>query len=104
MNKVCNLIVDNGSSENLVSQKLVDHLRQSTEPYERLYALGWVSKGSQIRVTRTCKILISIGKHYREKVPCDVLDMDICHVLLGRPWEYDNDVTYRRRDNVMLFT
>ncbi|KAL9684526.1 hypothetical protein QQ045_021967 [Rhodiola kirilowii] len=103
MNKVRNLIVDNGSSENLVSQKLVDHLKLPTESHERPYALGWVSKGSQIRVTRTCKVPIAIGKYYREEVPCDVLDMDVCHVLLGRPWQYDNDVTYRGRDNVVLF-
>ena len=29
--------------------------------------------------------------------------MDACHILLGRPWQYDNDVTYRGRDNIMIF-
>ncbi|KAL9685407.1 hypothetical protein QQ045_022857 [Rhodiola kirilowii] len=95
---------DNGSAENLISQKLVDHLKLPTDPHERPYALGWVSKGSQVRVTRTCKVPFSVGKYYREEVPCDVLDMDVCHVLLGRPWQYDNDVTYRGWDNVMMFT
>lgn len=52
----------------------------------------------------TCRVPISIGKHYKEEVLCDVLDMDVCHILLGRPWQFDNDVTYRGRDNVMLFT
>ncbi|CAM8944685.1 unnamed protein product [Rhodiola kirilowii] len=79
LNKVCNLIVDNGSAENLISQKLVDHLKLHTEPREKPYALGWVSKGSQVRVTRTYKVPISIGKHYRKEVSCDVLDMDVCH-------------------------
>ncbi|KAL9690999.1 hypothetical protein QQ045_011416 [Rhodiola kirilowii] len=100
---VCNLVVDNESAENLISQKLVDHLKLPTELHEKPYALGWVSKGSQVRVTRTCKVHISIGNHYREEVPCDVLDMDVCHVLLGRPWQYDLDVTYRGWDNVMMF-
>lgn len=31
----------------------------------------------------------SIGKHYRDEVLCDVVEMDACHVLLGRPWQYD---------------
>lgn len=33
-------------------------------------------------------------------VVCDVIDMDASHVLLGRPWQYDVDVTYRGRDNI----
>ncbi|XP_020880760.1 uncharacterized protein LOC110228290, partial [Arabidopsis lyrata subsp. lyrata] len=102
--KVCNLIVDNGCTENLVSQKLVDHFKLPTEPHEKPYALGWVTKGTQAQVALTCKVPISIGKHYKEEVLCDVLDIDVCHILLGRPWQYDNDVTYRGRDNVLMFT
>lgn len=103
-NKVCNVIVDNGSSENLVSQKLVDYLKLPTTRHEKPYGLGWVKRGSQVRVSMTCKVLISIGKHYKEEITCDVLDMDVCHILLGRPWQYDNDITYRGRDNVIMFT
>ncbi|XP_045791182.1 uncharacterized protein LOC123885887 [Trifolium pratense] len=55
-------------------------------------------------VTLACRVPISIGKHYREEVLCDVLDMDVCHILLGRPWQFDNDIIYRGRDNVMMFT
>ncbi|CAA7051700.1 unnamed protein product [Microthlaspi erraticum] len=103
-NKVCNVIVDNGSTENLVSQKLVDFLKLPTKEHENPFPLGWIKKGSQVRVTMTCRVPISIGKHYKEKIICDVLDMDVCHVLFGRPWQYDNDITYRGRDNVILFT
>ncbi|PNX57791.1 hypothetical protein L195_g058869, partial [Trifolium pratense] len=46
-NKVCDLIIDNGSTENLVSQKLVNYFKLPAEPHEKPYALGWVSKGSQ---------------------------------------------------------
>jgi len=103
-NKVCDLIIDNGSTENLVSQKLVNYFKLPAEPHEKPYALGWVSKGSQVRVTLSCRVPISIGKHYKEEVLCDVIDMDVCHILLGRPWQFDNDITYRGRDNVMMFT
>lgn len=103
-NKVCNVIVDNGSSENLVSQKLVDYLKLPTTRHEKPYGLGWVKKGSKVGVSETCKIPLSIGKHYKEEIICDVLDMDVCHILLGRPWQYDNDITYRGRDNVIMFT
>ncbi|CAA7053942.1 unnamed protein product [Microthlaspi erraticum] len=66
-NKVCNVIVDNGSTENLVSQKLVDFLKLPTKEHENPYPLGWIKKGSQVRVTMTCKVPISIGKHYKEE-------------------------------------
>jgi len=91
-NNVCDLILNNGSCENLVSQKPVDYLKLPTEPLDTPYSLRWVKKGPQVQVTQTCKVPISIGKHCKEDVICDVLDMNTSHVLLGRPWQYDNDV------------
>jgi hypothetical protein len=29
--------------------------------------------------------------------------MDASHVLLGRPWQFDIDATYKGRDNVFIF-
>ncbi|XP_022876896.1 uncharacterized protein LOC111395118 [Olea europaea var. sylvestris] len=29
--------------------------------------------------------------------------MDACHILLGRPWHYDVDATYKGRDNTFIF-
>ncbi|XP_057452198.1 uncharacterized protein LOC130744018 [Lotus japonicus] len=103
-NKVCNLIVDSGSTENLVSQKLVEYLKLTTKPHDKPYTLGWVRKRPKVKVSQTCKVPISIGKHYREEVLCDVMSMDVCHVLLGRPWQSDIDFTYKGRDNGILFT
>ena len=34
------------------------------------------------------KVKLSIGK-YEDSVLCDVVPMEACHVLLGRPWQFD---------------
>ncbi|KAI5343349.1 hypothetical protein L3X38_011225 [Prunus dulcis] len=47
---------------------------------------------------------LSIGKYYRDDVVCDVIDMDACNILLGRPWKFDVDATFKGRDNVILFS
>lgn len=68
-----------------MSQNLVDYLKLYMEPHENSYTIGWVSKDSLIRVTLAYNVPISIEKHYREEVLCDVLNMDVCHILLGIP-------------------
>jgi hypothetical protein len=37
--------------------------------------------------------------NYRDEVLCDVIPMDVCHVLLGRPWQYDRHVVHDGRMN-----
>jgi hypothetical protein len=38
-----------------------------------------------------------------DEITCDVVEMDACHMILGRPWQYDVDATYKGRDNVYVF-
>ena len=83
--KTCNLIIDNGSWENFASMALVDYLKLETKSHPQPYDNGWIKKGPCIKVTDRCHVPISIGKFYRDPITCDVVDMDKCHILLGRP-------------------
>lgn len=45
----------------------------------------------------------SIGPTYGDAIYCDVVPMDACHLLLGRPWQYDKSVQHDGRSNTYSF-
>ncbi|GJU44478.1 zinc knuckle CX2CX4HX4C containing protein [Tanacetum coccineum] len=93
--KICSIIIDEGSCENLMSKELVKAFKLPTEPHLSPYQIGWIKKGSALKLTEICKIPLAIGKHYNELVTCDFVDMETCHVLLERPWKQDVDATHQ---------
>jgi hypothetical protein len=48
------------------------------------------------------RINFSMGS-YRDVVECDVVPMQACHILLGRPWQFDKDSMYHGRLNQYSF-
>ena len=46
--------------------------------------------------------VIQIGG-YKDQVLCDIMPMDVFHVLLGRPWQHDKSVSYDGRNNAYTF-
>jgi hypothetical protein len=36
---------------------------------------------------------------YKDEVLCDIIPMDVCHILLGRPWKYDRKTIHDGRRN-----
>ena len=40
---------------------------------------------------------------YKDEIYCNVLPIDVAHVLLGRPWLYDLNVTNFGKDNIYSF-
>jgi len=43
-----------------------------------------------------------VSPYYGEEL-CNVLSMDACHLLLGRPWLFDNHVTHDGHANTYAF-
>ena len=40
---------------------------------------------------------------YKDNLACDFMPMDVCHVLLGRPWKFDRNVVVDGRRNTYTF-
>jgi hypothetical protein len=62
------------------------------------YKVLWLQKGHQVTVTKQCLVEFKIGG-YRDEILCDVIPMDVCHILLGRLWQYDRNVVHDGRKN-----
>jgi hypothetical protein len=101
--KVCKFVIDSGSCENVVAEQAVQKLKLSTEKHPNPYKLSWLQKGSEITVSQRCLITLSIGSNYKDDIWCDVVRMDACHILLGRPWQYDRSVQHDGRKNTYSF-
>ncbi|KAG6472144.1 hypothetical protein ZIOFF_069601 [Zingiber officinale] len=101
--KVCSLVIDGGSFENFVSQEMVDKLKLTTIPHPHPYSVSWIKKDNEVRIDKKCLISFSMGKNYHDEVWCDVTPMDVGHILLGRPWQYDRSAIHDGRKNTYTF-
>ncbi|XP_023765790.1 uncharacterized protein LOC111914248 [Lactuca sativa] len=101
--KVCTLIIDGGSCENMVATSMVEKLASDVQPHPEPYQLTWLRKGNVVKVSQRCLVKFSIGNRYSDEVWCEVIPMDACHVLLGRPWQYDRHTKHDGFKNTYSF-
>eukprot|EP00253_Pinus_taeda_P008213 PITA_08213 len=73
-----------GSTDNLVSTEMVEKLELKRSKHPNPYRVSWLQKGHQLLVDEQSEVEFQIGR-YKDKVVCDIMPMDVCHILLGRP-------------------
>jgi hypothetical protein len=83
--RVCKVIMDSGRIDNLISMEMVEKMKLETIDHPSPYRVSWLQKGHQVTVTKQCLVEFKIGG-YNDKILCDVIPIDACHLLLGRPW------------------
>jgi len=103
LENTCYLIVDSGSCCNSCSKRLVDKLALTIIPHPKPYKLHWLNESGDLIVQHQVKVKLSIGK-YEDSVLCDVVPMEACHVLLGRPWQFDKKTMHNGLTNEITFT
>jgi hypothetical protein len=88
------IIIHGGSYNNLASLEMVGKLCLTTRPHPRPYHIQWSNNSWKVKVTRTVRVHFTIAA-YADYVECDVVPMQACALLLGRPWQFDtNSVHY----------
>ena len=99
---MCKVIGDSGSTDNIISEEAVRTLKLEKVPHTSPYKVTWLNKGQSVLVNEQTTVEFSIGG-YKDKLICDVFPMDACHLLLGRPWQYDRGAIYDRKENTISF-
>jgi hypothetical protein len=95
------IIIDSGSCNNLASTALVEKLSLPTHAHPHLYHIQWLNDGGKIKVTHSIRVPFSLG-FYSDYADCDVIPIETCSLLLGRPWQYDTDSLHHGRSNHIL--
>jgi hypothetical protein len=49
-------------------------------------------------ITKQCLAEMKIGGN-KDEILCDVIPMDVCHILLGRPWNFNKNFIHDGRRN-----
>ena len=78
------MIIDGGSSLNIVSQELVEKLNLKTERHLNPFKVAWVND-TLIPVSFCYSVTFLFGKDFEEFVWCEILPIKVSHILLGRP-------------------
>ena len=85
-----------------MSSNLVKKLGLTTRPHPHPYHIQWLNDSGKAKVTQTCRVSFSIDS-YADSIDCDVVPMQAYSLLLGHPWEHDNDATHHGRRNKYTF-
>jgi hypothetical protein len=78
------MIIDGGSYNNLASSDMVVKLALTTKLHPRPYHIQWLNNSGKAKVTKLVRLNFAIGL-YHDVAECDVVPIQACHILLGRP-------------------
>jgi hypothetical protein len=82
----------------LANEDFVTKIGLSTCPQTHPYYIQWLNNSGKAKVTHTTRVHFFIST-YHDYTDCDVVPMQACSLLLGRPWEFDIDAVHHGRSN-----
>ncbi|KAK1615268.1 hypothetical protein QYE76_020785 [Lolium multiflorum] len=100
--KSIKVIIDGGSCHNLASTELCEKLNLPLRKHPHPYHVQWLSDKGNVKIQHTVTVNFKIGP-YEDTVECDVVPMTVCHMLLGRPWQFDKKAIHDGFSNAYTF-
>jgi hypothetical protein len=88
--RAIHIIIDEGSCNNLASIDMVDKLALPTRQRPHPYYIQWFESSTRVHFT--------IGTYF-DFVDCDVVPMQACYLLLGRPWQFNRESIHNSKTN-----
>ena len=82
---------------------MVEKLSLQVVPHPKPYKLQWINENRELSVDKQVETKFSIG-NYNDKFLCDVVPVEACHILLGRPWQFDKKTLHNGLTNEISFT
>ena len=61
--------------------------------------MGWICDNARVQVTKQCNLRFVITSSFIDEVELDVVPLDICGMVLGRPYLYDMKVIFYMEHN-----
>ena len=84
-----------------MSSNIVSRLCLKLTPHSNPYKVSWVDTSS-IAIKERCIVPLQFLT-YKAEIWCDIIRMDVGHIILGRPWLYDLDVILHGQPNSCSF-
>jgi hypothetical protein len=96
-------IVNNSSQKNLISTEVIKRLDLPMTPHPQPYTIGWLHQGRDLCVSQQCRLPYDI-KPFKDEVLCDISPLEVCDVLLGKPYLWKHHVVYEPRPRNVIIT
>jgi hypothetical protein len=100
--KACKFMIDSGSYCNGISKAIVEALGLSTWRIPEPRHVEWVHSCGMLKITHKVRVPFTVDD-FVDEVECDVLPLEVCGLLLGRPWQYDHNAMHAGRANTYSF-
>ncbi|XP_059064707.1 uncharacterized protein LOC131856798 [Cryptomeria japonica] len=94
---------DSGSTSNLIYEEMVSKLKLQIRRYPNHCWIAWLQKDHKALVNEQCLVKFKIG-NYHDELLCYIMSMDVCHMLLRIPWQFDRHAVHDGYTNIYSLT